>query len=287
MRSTENGRRAGRSSPSVPIESCGGRGTERASAPVDVAVAADPKLALERVLSEGDEWQSWRALRLSRDAPGDVPRIPAQADDGGFVGPGGRPSPGATGEGLCHLVVLDLGRSSAMARAADWLESVQTPAKAWLDSPEEVPGVLDSPGGAKVWATASATCGLLAVGRDPGHRAIDLLRGEADMRGRFTGGAYPTFAAAGAYWLTEGPKTEIAEWALRWAREEEDEWWGAWERASALTFWAAAGIPLEHPTVELFIETLSDGSSSEGFTDDLGLTLRMLELMTHFGVASI
>ncbi|MDQ4124467.1 MAG: hypothetical protein M3134_02555, partial [Actinomycetota bacterium] len=62
----------------------------------------DPGAAIERVLAEGDEWQSWRALRLSGEAPGDVPAIPYQDDEGAFAGPGGRPSPGATGEGLCH-----------------------------------------------------------------------------------------------------------------------------------------------------------------------------------------
>ncbi|MDQ3981986.1 MAG: hypothetical protein M3271_04820, partial [Actinomycetota bacterium] len=73
----------------------------------------DDPSALERVLAEGDEWQSWRALRLSEEAPGDVPPIPYQDDEGAFLGPGGRPSPGATGEGLCHLAVLGLGGSGA------------------------------------------------------------------------------------------------------------------------------------------------------------------------------
>ena len=249
-------------------------------------MAIDVRAALERVLSEGDEWQAWRALRLLGDTTPDLPSIPAQEEEGGFVGPGGTPSPGATGEALCHLVALGLRDSAPCAIAADWLEEARTPAQAWLDAPDDVPGALDSYGGALVWATASAVCGLLAVGRDPGHRAIDLLRGEADMEGRFTGGAYSTFAAAGAYWLAEGPKTEIAEWSLRWAREWEEDWWGPWERATALTFWAAAGIPSEHRTVELFLETLSQESPPDGFGDDHGLTLRTLEVMDHFGVAS-
>jgi hypothetical protein len=120
---------------------------------------------------------------------------------------------------------------------------------------------------------------LLAVGADPGPRAIDLLRGEADMEGRFTGGAYPTFAAAGAYWLVEGPKTEMAEWALRWAREWQEEWWGGWERATALTFWAAAGIPQEHVSVEMFVDDLRSEPDPEGWPDDLGLTIRVLEIL--------
>ncbi len=122
----------------------------------------------------------------------------------------------------------------------------------------------------------------MAVGGAPGHRAIDLLRGEADLQGRFTGGAYPTFAAAGAYWLKEGPKTEMAEWALRWARENTEEWWGPWEYATALTFWGAAGIPSEHQSVEMFIEGLKADAPADGFGDDLGLTLRVLELGAHF-----
>ena len=101
---------------------------------------------------------------------------------------------------------------------------------------------------------------MLAAGRDPGPRAIELLRGEADTEGRFTGGAYPTFAAAAAFWLAEGPKTEMAEWALRWAREWAEEWWGPWERATALTFWAAAGIPIESQTVEMFVDELTDAA---------------------------
>ncbi len=154
---------------------------------------------------------------------------------------------------------------------------------AWLDSPDDVPGDLDNPAAARVWATASASCGLLAVGMDPGPRAIDLLRGEADMEGRFTGGGYPTFAAAGAYWLAQGPKTEMAEWALRWARENAEEWWGAPEWATALTFWAAAGIPIENATVEEFVDELRDSAPERGWDDDLGLTLRTLELIAALG----
>lgn len=243
----------------------------------------DPAAALERVLARGDEWQSWRALRLSREAPGDVPPIPYQDDEGGFIGPGGRPSPGATGEGLCHLVLLGLADSGAAAIAADWLEEARTPALAWLDSPEEVPGELDNPAASRVWATAAASCGLMAAGRDPGPRAMGLLRGEADSAGRFTGGGYPTFAAAGAFWLAEGPKTEMAEWGLKWAREADEEWWGPWERATALTFWVAAGIPLENATVEAFAEALRDDAPDAGWDDDLGLTLRTLELFDALG----
>lgn len=243
----------------------------------------DTELALEHVLAEGDEWQSWRALRLSGEQPHDVPSPPAQEGEGGFIGPTGAASAGATGEALCHLVLLGLDVSGPAVVAADWLQETRTPAEAWLDSPQDVPGELDNPAAGRVWATASATCGLLAVDRDPGHRAIDLLRGEADLEGRFTGGAYPTFAAAGAYWLQEGPKTEMAEWALRWARENQEPWWGPWEYATGLTFWAAAGIPLEHASVDAFIDELMDRSPASGFNDDFGLTLRVLELMSYFG----
>lgn len=240
----------------------------------------DRDLALERVLSSGDEWQSWRALRLSGEELGDPPRIPSQDDVGGFVGPSGKHSPGATGEALCHLEMMGLGDSAPAAIAMDWLTDSRTPAQAWLDAPDDVPGELDSPGGARVWATASAVCGLLARRGDPGARAMDLLRGEADMNGRFTGGAYPTFAAAGAYWLAEGPKTEMAEWALRWARESEEDWWGPWERATALTFWCAAGIHPDHASVDAFGEHLRDEAPPEGW-DDLGLTLRALEIFEN------
>ena len=246
-------------------------------------MAIDAELALESVLAEGDEWQCWRGLRLGGDEPGELPSIPAQDGEGGFIGPSGSVSPGATGEALTHLTVLGLGNSGPAMVAADWLLEARTPAEAWLDSPHDVPGELDNPAAARVWATASAACGLLAVGRDPGHRAIDLLRGEADLEGRFTGGAYPTFAAAGAYWLAEGPRTEMAEWALRWAREWQEEWWGPWERATALTFWVAAAIPPEHPSVEMFMDALRSAAPPEGWPNDRGLTLRTLELAFRTG----
>ncbi|CAN5680822.1 hypothetical protein BH24ACT26_BH24ACT26_16870 [soil metagenome] len=245
----------------------------------------DRDVALERVLAQGDEWQTWRAQRLAGERPGQMPFVPAQDEVGGFVGPGGRTSPGATGEALCHFVILGLGDSGAAAIAADWLEDARTPAEAWLDAPDEIPGELDNPAAGRVWATASASCGLLAVGRDPGHRAIDLLRGEADLEGRFTGGAYPTFAAAAAYWLAEGSKTEMAEWALRWAREAAQDWWGPWERATALTFWGAARIPVEHVSVESFLDELRNEAPEEGWDDDLGLSLRTMELIDHFDTA--
>ena len=246
-------------------------------------MSLDKEVALERALSEGDEWQSWRALRLSGETLDAPPDIPYQDDEGGFIGPTGAASPGATGEALCHLVVLGLGDSGPAAVAADWLEAARTPAHAWLDAPDEVPGELDTPGGGRVWATASAASGLLAIGRDPGPRAIDLLRGEADLDGRFTGGAYPTFAAAAAYWLAEGPKTEMAEWALRWTREVDDAAWGPWERATALTFWSAARIPPEHPSVDRFVDELRSGSPPDGWAEDLGLTLRTLEVFAALG----
>jgi hypothetical protein len=247
-------------------------------------MSIDPSLALERVLSEGDEWQSWRALRIGGDAQGDPPAIPAQDEEGAFIGAAGGASPGATGEALCHLVLLGLSDSGEAAIAADWLESARTPAQAWLDAPQEVPGELDHPGAARVWATASATCGLLAQGRDPGERSMMLLQGEASSDGRFTGGAYTTFAAAGAFWLARGPKSEMAEWALRWARESGDDWWAGWEWATGLTFWAAAGVPPEHPTVDAFLEELRTEPDAEGWPDDLGLTLRALELLSYFGI---
>jgi len=246
-------------------------------------VSIDKDAALQRALELGDEWQSWRALRLSGDDPGDIPAVPGQDGDGGFVGESGRPSPGLTGEALCHFVILDCSKTRPADAAGDWLQAAMTPAKAWLDAPDDVPGVLDTPAAGRVWATSAAVCGLLATGRDPGHRAIDLLRGEADQDGRFTGGAYPTFAAAATYWLAEGPKTEMAEWGLRWAREWREEWWDAWEFATALTFWGAAAIPLEHPTVELFLDDLRDAAPDEGWESDLELTLRTLELLSFFG----
>jgi hypothetical protein len=241
----------------------------------------EAELALERALSEGDEWQSWRALRLSGETLS-VPSIPYQDESGGVIGPTGATSPGATGEALCHLVVLGLRESAPAESAIAWLESARTPAGAWLDDPAQVPGEADEPAAGRVWATASAACALLAVGRDPGNVALALLRGEADKEGRFTGGAYPTFAAAGAYWLSVGPKSEMAEWALRWTREWEEDWWGPWEWATALTFWGAAGIRAEHPSVESFLDLLEQDAPAAGWADDLGLTLRTLELLAHF-----
>ena len=245
-------------------------------------MALDGDLALDLVLTNGDEWQSWRALRLTDEAPGDVPAIPGQDAEGGFRGPSGRISPGATGERLCHLVVVGLDVSGAAAIAADWLQDARTPAEAWLDAPEDVPGALDSPAGGRVWATASATCGLLALARDPGPRAIELLRGEADLEGRFTGGAYPTFAAAAAYWLAEGPQTEMAEWALRWVRERHADDWGPWEYVTALTFWGAARVPSEHSSVELFVDLLGNAGEPDGWSSDVELTLRTLEVLRYF-----
>jgi hypothetical protein len=242
-------------------------------------MALDRRLALERVASEGDPWQVWRGELLADPGPSDPPAIPAQDAEGGFIGPGGRPSPGATGEALCHLKLLGLSDSGQSAIAADWLDEVRTPAGAWLDSPDEIPGELNDLAAPRVWATAAAAAGLLVAGRDPGPRALNLLSGESDQQGRFTGGGYPTFAAAAAFWLGQGPKTEISEWALRWSREEGEEWWGPWERASALTFWLAAGIPSDHPSVQVFLEDLRKDSPDSGWPDDLGLTLRTLEVL--------
>jgi hypothetical protein len=221
---------------------------------------------------------------LSDEASGEVPSSPLQDETGGFEGPGGRISPGATGEALCHLRLLDVADAPASVIAGDWLEEVQTPAGAWLDPPSEVPGEVNESAAGRVWATASAACGLLSVGRDPGRRALELLNSEADNEGRFTGGAYPTFAAAGLFWLARGPRTEMAEWALRWAREWDEEWWGPWEWVSALIFWAAAGIPIENASVELFLDRLTSRAEPQGWPDDIELTLRAIEVSHYFDV---
>ena len=245
-------------------------------------MAIDAALALEMALEQGDEWQSWRALRLSGELITDPPRSPAQDDEGGFLGDRCLPSPGATGEALCHLAVLKQTDSGAAAIAADWLEDARTPAGAWLDSPDDVPGELDDPAGGRVWATAAAACGLVVAGRQPGEIAVRLLRGEATQDGSFNGGAYPTFAAAALFWLVEGERSETSEWALRWAREAPEGAWTEWEYATALTFWGAAGIPPENASVEQFLETLVALSPLEGWRTDIGLTLRVLELLMHF-----
>jgi hypothetical protein len=241
-------------------------------------------VALEGLLSAGDEWQSWRALRLSGEAPEELPAPSLQDAAGGFEGPGGRLSPGATGEALCHLSLLGLASSAPSVIAADWLEEVRTPAGAWLDPPSEVPGVVEEAAAGRVWATAAAACGLRAVGRDPGPRSNTLVAAEADNEGRFTGGTYPTFAAAGLFWLVQGPRTEMAEWALRWAREWDEEWWGPWELVTALIFWGASGIPVEHASVELFLDRLAVAAGPVGWPDDPELTLRTLEVQDRFGV---
>ena len=238
--------------------------------------------ALTSVMERGDEWQSWRALRLDGDHSTEIPDIPGQDAEGGFVGGSGRVSPGATGEALCHLAVLDLLQSGPAVVAADWLTEARTPAQAWLDSPDDVPGPVDDPAGGRVWATASAACGLLVAAREPGPRALTLVRGEADSEGHFTGGAYPTFAAAGAFWVGEGPQTETAEWALRWVREWQEEWWGPWEWVTALTFWVAAKIPADHPSVDMFFDRLVDGAPRDGWAEDVELTLRTLEITAAF-----
>jgi len=242
----------------------------------------DRDSALASVVQRGDEWQKWRASRLD-GAAGELPPVPTQDGEGGFFGPTGRVSPGATGEALCHLATMGLGDSGTSAIAADWLLEARTPAEAWLDSPDDVPGEIEGSAAGRVWATVSAVAGLLVVGRDPGRRALTLVRSEADSEGRFTGGAYPTFAAAAAYWVAEGAQTETAEWALRWAREGGEEWWGPWEWVTALTFWAAAGIPTDHPSVEEFLDSLLDTAPPAGWPDDVELTIRTLEVVAALG----
>jgi hypothetical protein len=146
-----------------------------------------------------------------------------------------------------------------------------------------VPGDVEEAAAGRVWATASAACGLLAAGRDPGERSLALVGAEADNDGRFTGGTYPTFAAAGLLWLARGPRNEMAEWALRWAREWEEDWWGPWEAVTALIFWGAAGIPPENASTELFLDRLGAAAHGPGWPDDPELTLRALEVFHYFG----
>jgi hypothetical protein len=145
-----------------------------------------------------------------------------------------------------------------------------------------VPGVVEEAAAGRVWATAAAACGLAAFGRDPGERAVTLLRSEANSEGRVTGGSYPTFAAAGLFWLVDGPRSEMAEWALRWAREWEEDWWGPWELVTALTFWGAAGVPVENSSVERFLDRLRLAARDRGWPEEPELTLRAVEVLSFF-----
>ena len=241
----------------------------------------DREAALESVMTAGDPWQSWRARRLTGAGSGDMPEITEQDATGGFTA-AGAPSPGATGYALAHLIAIGLVASGPAAIAGDWLLEARTPAGAWLDPPDALPGDVDSPAAGRVWATAAAACALLAAKREPGARCLELLRGEADQEGRFTGGVFTTCAAAGAYWLAEGPETEMAEWALRWSRENDDGSWGPTPYVAGLTFWAAAGIPADHASVELFADELHEQAPAGGWDDDPELTLRALELLDRY-----
>ncbi|HEV3473725.1 MAG TPA: hypothetical protein VG408_11100 [Actinomycetota bacterium] len=238
--------------------------------------------ALERVLMGADEWQLWRVRRLRGEEVGDLPELTTQDVTGGFVGYSGVASPAATGRGLAHLAAIGLGGSGPAAIAGDWLLDARTPAGAWLDPPTEVPDGADSAAAGRVWSTAAAASALLAVGRDPGQRSLDLLRGEADQDGRFTGGVFATCAAAAAYWRAEGPKTEMAEWALRWVRENDDGSWGPEPYVAGLTFWAAARIPADHPSVEFFTEELREQAPIAGWAEDPELTLLTLEVLAAY-----
>lgn len=242
----------------------------------------EPDLALQIALELADDWRARRALRLVGE-PVEPGSPPGQDGEGGLTGPSGRPSPGATGAGLCHLALLGWLGSGPAVIAADWLEAARTPAGAWLDRPGDVPGGAESPAGGRVWATAAAVAGLLVCGRDPGRRALVLLGGEAAGDGSFSGGALPTFAAAAAFWLFEGQRSETAQWALRWARTLDEDELGPAELALALVLWTAAGVPLEHPSAEQFLERLWDRSPAQGF-DDPELALLTLELLAAHGV---
>src|SRR5680860_483984 len=149
-------------------------------------MSLDVEQALERVLAEGDEWRAWRALHLAGDDSGALPQIPGQDATGGFKGPTGRLSPGATGRALCHLKLIGVAKEPAGVVAADWIEEARTPAQAWLDAPDDVPGLIDDHAAGRVCATAPASCALMAPGRDPAPRALDLLRSETDQEGHFT-----------------------------------------------------------------------------------------------------
>lgn len=131
-----------------------------------------------------------------------------------------------------------------------------------------------------MWATATAACALTAVGKDPGPRALELLRGEGASDGGITGGALPSIAAAGAFWLADGPKSEMAEWTLRWVREDVDEI-APEEALIAGIIWAAATIPGEHPSVEAVIDLIREEVGQAGFRD-LDDTLTGLEVLAHF-----
>ena len=235
--------------------------------------------AIHEIAAAGSEWQRYRARRLLGQATGAAPEPDGQTEDGAFAGPAGGPSPGATGLELCHLEMLGLMAAAAAKLAVTWLEAIRTPAGLWEDEPSETPGELDTPRAGQVWATASAACGLLAAGRDPGPRALDELRGLVDTEGYVMGGAYTTAAAAGVWWLADGPGNEIAETSLDWAARHADGW-GIYEVLAALTFWAGAGIPRDHPAVR---RSLSQVRALDPVSwDDPEPVLRAAETVAYF-----
>ncbi len=223
-------------------------------------------------------WQEWRARRLDGRTDEPMPDPPGRDDEGGWIGAAGKTDPGTTGEAVCHLVMIGQAGSGPAVVACDWLEEVRTPAGAWLAVLADAPPDVEGTAGPRVWATASASLALLATGRDPGDRALMLLHGESDQHGAFTGGLRPTAAAAGAFWLARGPKSELAEWGLRWARENVSEW-GPAELTSALVSWAAAGIPADHVSVIEFCEALRAELEAAGGELNEDMRLRALEAL--------
>jgi hypothetical protein len=69
---------------------------------------------------------------------------------------------------------------------------------------------------------------------------------------------------------------------LRWSREATETWWGPWEWVTALTFWGAARVPSEHPSVDQFVDELRAAGGGRGWPEDVELTLRTLEIMNFF-----
>ncbi len=225
-----------------------------------------------------DDWLDWRARRLETGAAGPMPDPPGRDEEGGWIGMGGRPDPGSTGEAVCHLLMLGQGGTGPAVVACDWLEEVRTPAGAWLAVMADAPPDVEGMAGPRVWATASASLALLASRRDPGDRALMLLHGESDQYGAFTGGLRVTAAAAGAFWIAKGPKSELAEWGLRWARENVAEQ-GPRELTATLISWAAAGIPADHASVVTFCDALGAELEVAGPELNAESRLRALEAM--------
>lgn len=260
------------------------------------------KSAVEYILTNGNSWQRWRAMRLcAKEKGSELPPglTPPQNEDGGVCRPYGESRVscvGATSGLMLVLTFLGLHHSLEGRNALAYLWQHQQTDGRWTENP--APDSVPSPPWftpedirVDLWETANTAASLSAIGFESDTRvkkSIDWAIRHGRRDGGFPGFIHTTYGMAAAqYRLGEKQKADRhLHYALAFLQKDPDIHdlnWG-------LMLFYVGGIVKEHPTVSSYLKRVLDLQGADGLWptqytgSEAAFALEALELIQAYEV---